>query len=82
MIEIKIENGEVKDIKFTDTPALLTAAERQVLSMRMWHPDNHNGYTREELAIMWETELVTIRELESAALIKLASHCVKALYGE
>ena len=82
MIEITIEDGEVKDIQITDTPTLLTAAERQVLSMRLWHPDQHNGYTREELAIMWETELVTIRELESTALIKLASHSIKTLYGE
>ena len=56
----------------------LTPAERQTLSMRMWHPDRHSGYTLEELSTMWEVTKEHIKEIEDSAMRKIAAVAPKS----
>ena len=54
-------------------PPRLTAVERQVLSMRLWHPDLRSGFTLEELSFVFEMSKERVRALQDSALRKLSA---------
>ena len=71
--ERRIEEAweEAQEPHNTDTR--LTAPERHILSLRLWHTDKHEGYTLSEIAFILAKPRERVRELQDSALRKIAT---------
>ena len=65
-------NKEHENDADNDVGARLLPEERQILAMRLWHPDQHAGYTLSELAFVFAQPRERVREIQDDALRKLA----------
>ena len=73
-ITLHMNDGELTNITYEPPEDnRLTAAERHILSLRLWHPDKHSGYTLSEIAFILAMPRERVRELQDSALKKLAA---------